>query len=172
MIKYFTLPGSYIGKKDIIRETKNSVFIIDSQGSEREESKTSSIMNYFDLWEDAHDFLWRKEIKNVSERLRILQNSEKELRLIKKRIGKKDRKSENLLKDLNRLIEKRTKKYNARHKITKINKNISWVEINIEKNNSFNIEIPKSLYKSIKDKKWLLRRAEGELKKVKQMKFF
>jgi hypothetical protein len=68
MIKYRTIWGE-IKPREITRETEKKVFFLGKKyGGEEEEqceAKESQYQNYFDTWQQAHDFVVRQQEAKV-----------------------------------------------------------------------------------------------------------
>lgn len=79
MIKYRTRwhdsAMAIIETVEVLRETERQVFLPSSRpgGKERKENKESGWQNYFDTWEQAHDFLVEEATKTVDWAARQLE---------------------------------------------------------------------------------------------------
>ena len=75
MIKYFAWAGFEIEKREILRETAQSVYLPCSaawSGGERREAKRSEDRGYFDAFAEARDFLLSVEESKIAALTREL----------------------------------------------------------------------------------------------------
>lgn len=185
MIRYAAVKGNLIIEKEIIREDANSVFFYGSNGEEREESKQGVFYNYFDKWEDAKDFLWRKAITRASEARDDLKKYEKLLRKEKKvdltRLNKLKAKKFNIEIQFQDLVKKGKKDLSERNlgrfnlamerikeSLSNIEDKIIQEEANIYESSNYN-EKKHSLSILIRKRTYFVNEVDLELKKIKYM---